>query len=134
MNSVEKGTALENVVQLLEETLNNRGQDGSKRKVEVRKHLTVDEAKYEIDVWVEEFHPIYGNQIYIYECKNWKKPVGRRELADFEQKIRISGAARGFFVAPKFTRDFENMAKKNRHVDLLKVGNDYAKCLDHLTG
>jgi Restriction endonuclease len=121
MNSLEKGNALERAVQSIEHTI-LRTSPALKEKtflIESKKIICVGGVHHEIDVFVT-IDPAPGYQsVSIFECKNWKEPIGKNEIINFSEKIKAAGATRGFFVAKEFTRDAEAQAKKDNRMELI---------------
>ena len=91
----EKGRALENVVHAIEHvilqfspTLHDKA-----FRIEPRKHISVDDVRHEIDIFVTvELAPGYAST-FIFECKNWSKAVGKNEVGNFSDKIGAADAA-----------------------------------------
>jgi hypothetical protein len=88
-------------------------------KFESKKIVTVDGARFEVDIFVTiDSAPGYSS-VVIFECKNWKKSVGTPEITHFSAKIEAVGATRGFFVAKSFTKDARALATKDKRITLL---------------
>lgn len=134
MTSNEKGKELEWAIQWLEEHIAERQavSHTANRTIQVNKHIKVAGVRHEIDVWVEEIRDIPPNFVYIFECKNWKKKVGKKVLPDFAKKIEDVGATHGFLVAPGFTKDAENLAKQYNRLTLLRADTDPSKLLSRI--
>lgn len=87
--------------------------------IEDKKVVIVDGVRHEIDVFVTiQAAPGYSS-VYIFECKNWKKSVGKTEILDFSAKVVAVQAAHGYFVAKSFTRDAIAQAEQNGRITLL---------------
>lgn len=57
--------------------------------------------------------------VFIFECKNWQEAVGKNEVIIFAEKIAVTQAQRGFFVAKSFTKDAQSQAATNPRISLL---------------
>src|SRR6266852_7424166 len=116
----DKGDALENAVAAIEEViLQSSVGMGRKPIVEKKKIIIVNEVRHEIDVYVTaDFAPDY-KPIFIFECKNWKEAVGKNEIIIFSEKIDVSRATSGCFVAKSYTSDAVNQAKQDPRITLL---------------
>ena len=75
--------------------------------------------KHEIDIYVTALIATGYESTFIFECKNWEAKVNKNELIVFSEKIAITGAQTGFFVAKKFTRDAKAQASKDSRIKLL---------------
>ncbi len=83
LNSYDKGQALEELVDALFST-------HPKFRVTDKRYVTGDE---EIDLVIQNnvekpFWIALQSPLIFFECKNWSKPVGTKELRDFEGKMR----------------------------------------------
>jgi hypothetical protein len=78
-------------------------------------------VRHEIDLFVSVDHGNGYTAIFIFECKNWKKKIGKIHITDFSEKVRVAPAQKGFFVAKSFTRDAKAQARKDPRVELLCV-------------
>src|SRR6266851_4985492 len=101
--SQDKGDALENAVAAIEEViLQSSVGMGRKPIVEKKKIITVNDVGHEIDVYVTaDLAPGY-NEIFI-----------------FSEKIDVSRATSGCFVAKSYTSDAVNQAKQDPRITLL---------------
>ena len=116
----DKGDALENAVAAIEEViLQSSAGMGRKPIIEKKKIIKVDQVRHEIDVYVTaDLAPGYRS-IFIFECKNWKEAVGKNEIIVFSEKIDVSRATSGCFVAKSYTSDAVNQAKRDPRITLL---------------
>lgn len=116
----DKGNALENAVAAIEEViLQSSAGMGRKPVVEKKKIIIVNEVRHEIDVYVTaDLAPGY-KPIFIFECKNWKEAIGKNEIIIFSEKIDVSRATSGCFVAKSYTSDAVNQAKQDPRITLL---------------
>ncbi len=84
MNKTEKGTSFENYIAFIYEQLLLLDKDNSVVKKNI--FLEKDQSKYQIDVYYE-FSKANIKHCVAVECKNWEKPVDRKEVAYFESYI-----------------------------------------------
>lgn len=116
----EKGNALENAVRGIESLLLSLSPSlrHETYKIESKKIISVGNVHHEIDVFVSVDLGSGYNSIFIFECKNWKDPVGKNEVIVFSEKIGVCQAQWGCIVAKAFTSDAENQAKKDPRIKL----------------
>ena len=110
------GDSLEETVQLLERAILQESAsyaDGT-FQFEPKKIIIVDDVRHEIDLYVSVDHGNGYTAIFIFECKNWKKKIGKSEIIEFSEKVKVAPAQKGFFVAKSFTRYARAQAKKTR--------------------
>jgi len=117
----KKGDALEDAVgkiekYLLKITPELREQDFT---IETKKRVTVDGGQREIDIYVTHKGDHGYGAIFIYECRNRKKPVSWEDAAAFSRKIEATNATWGCFVARKFTKGARAEAKNDSRLRLL---------------
>jgi len=119
--SLNKGRKLEKAVESIERILlaTNPSLKGAKLSIEGEKEIFVDGVKHQIDLFVRIEHGKGYNSTFIFECKNWKRNVGKNEIIIFEEKIKASKAQKGFFVAKEYTKFAKKQAKINKRVTLL---------------
>jgi hypothetical protein len=103
----EKGHALELAVHTIEELILESSPDLREQRpfqIQRRKTITVAGVRHEIDIYVSVKGSIGYDSAFIFECKNWKKPVGKNDMIVFSRKINVAVAQRGYFVAKTFTK------------------------------
>jgi len=116
----DKGDALENAVAAIEEViLQSSAGIGRKPIIEKKRILIVNGVRHEIDVYVTVDSAPGYRSIFIFECKNWKEAVGKNEIIVFSEKIDVSRATSGCFVAKSYTSDAVNQAKQDPRITLL---------------
>jgi hypothetical protein len=116
----EKGDALEAAVAAIEEfILQSSAALNKKPTIEKKKIIVVNGVRHEIDVYVTaDLGPGY-KPVFIFECKNWQEAVNKNEVIIFSEKIDVSQATSGCFVAKSYTADAEAQAKKDPRITLL---------------
>lgn len=122
----QKGDYLEDAVRLIEQTIlsSKPALKDFPFLIETKKIFIVDGVRHEIDVYVEIDMGHGYNSIFIFECKNWKDPVGKNEIIIFSEKVKATKAQKGYFVTSKFTHDAINQASQDKRIELLEVTND----------
>lgn len=127
--NAEKGDSLEKAVSLIQEAILQADPSlkGIKFSIERKRIVSIAGTRHEIDVWVET-HPVSRfKSIFIFECKNWQKPVGKNDVIIFSEKIKVVGANRGFLVAHRFTKDAVAQAKSDSRLEILECTGEFAK-------
>jgi len=79
-------------------------------RIEMNKTVKPQGVPHEIDVYVTELSP-GGDLIYLFECKNTKKPVDKNTVMILSKKAEAIGAKRSFLVALKFSKPARAQAK-----------------------
>ncbi len=79
-------------------------------KIEPNKTVSPLGVPHEIDVYVTE-QTSAGERIYLFECKNWKRRVGKEAVVSLKAKMNLVGAKRGFIVALRFGKHARTQAK-----------------------
>ena len=118
--ALEKGNALEQAVGAIETAILGvePAAKGKPLTVQYKKIIEVDGVRHEIDLYVIVDLGSGYTSIFIFECKNWAKPVSKNDIIIFSEKIKTIGAAHGYFVAPSFTEDARAQAKKDNRMTL----------------
>lgn len=121
---IEKGRELERVIELIEKTIFSVDHSFKDKdySIERNKVIVINRVKYEIDIYVE-FFKLGQKFIYIYECKNREKPVARKEITDFSDKIGVVSASKGFFIAKSFSKDSKNKANELKRIECIEVAS-----------
>lgn len=115
-----KGKQLEEAVKAIETAI-LQGEALGERclSIESNRVLVLDGVKHEIDIFVRIKLGNSYDATYLFESKNWAEPVGKDPLIVFAEKIRATGAARGFCVAPAFTEYAVAQARHDPRIVLL---------------
>jgi hypothetical protein len=116
-----KGDALERAVQVLETYILSTKHATKEAivTIEPKKIIDVNSVKHEIDIYITIDHGKGYESIFIFECKNWENKVNKNEIIVFSEKIAVTRASKGFFVAKSFTSDAEARAVQDRRMTLL---------------
>ena len=121
----QKGNDLEQAVRAIEDSILRTvpGYAEGTFKIQGNKVLVQNGVRHEIDVFVTASLAAGYDATFIFECKNWNAKVGKNELIIFSEKVAVSGAQRGFFVAKAFTKDAQAQAKKDSRIKLLTASH-----------
>lgn len=119
----EKGDRLEQAVLWIEKTILSSSPELQKNKfnIEPKKRFVVEGVTHEVDVYVEVDHGDGYVSKFLFECKNWKDPVGKNEIIIFSEKIDALVAQKGFFVAKTFAKDAIAQIKKDTRIEKVTV-------------
>ena len=125
----QKGSELEEAVKLLEQTIlkSKPGLKDAPFLIESKKIIVKNGVRNEIDVYVEIDLGHGYKSVFIFECKNWKDPVGKNDIIIFSEKIKLTNSQKGYFVAEKFTKDARNQAITDERIELLELTINEAK-------
>ncbi len=119
MTSQEIGDALEEAVRLIEQTILHSTAKDAIVTIEPKKVITVEGVKHEIDLYVTIDIGRGYESIYIFECKNWMRGVGKNSIIVFSEKIKVTKAQKGFFIAKRFGKHAIAQAKRDERMELL---------------
>ena len=134
-SSQDKGRLLEEGVRAIERHLLSTEAaiaDGD-LTIESRKIVIEAGVRNEIDLHITLRRPHGYDAVFIFECKNWKDKVGKNELIVFSEKIKVSKAQRGFFMAPSFTDDARAQAALDQRVELVTATAKEIEDVQHVT-
>ncbi len=117
----KKGDTLEEAVQLIESYIlgTNPATKEAIVTIEPKKIVVVKGVKHEIDIYISIDYGKGYKAYFIFECKNWKKKVGKDEIIVFSKKIDVVHAQKGYFIAKSFTRDAKAQAEQDDRIELL---------------
>ncbi len=121
MDSNMKGRALEDAVHAIETVIlaTVPGLQEDSFTIETRRRITVGGVLHKIDIWVETAVAKGYSSIFIFECKNQRRAVGKNDIAVFSEKVDAVRATHGYFVAKSFTKHAKAQAKKDPRMTLL---------------
>ena len=128
------GRQLEDAVRRIEETIieSDPVLKAAGFEIRTREKIRIKGVSHEIDVvvWVNK-NTAYSS-LHIFECKNWRKPIGKNEVILFAETIAASGAAKGYLVGKKFTKGAEAQALQYAQLRLVHCSSDFRSPLDLL--
>lgn len=112
----KKGKDLEYAVRRIEESIlaHNPSFAGANATIEQNKIVNVSGSRHEIDLWMVLHPGTHHEFIHIVECKNWKKPVGTKEVLALAGKRDEVGAHAASLIATKVSKDAKLLAEKHR--------------------
>lgn len=125
--AMEKGDALHRAVGAIEHTILSQSPALGEKTfvIEHKKVVRVNGVRHEVDIYVTvDPAPGYAS-IYIFECKNWEKPVGKNEITNFTEKSKVLNASHGYFVAKSFTKDARAQAALDGRMTLLLAEHEF---------
>jgi hypothetical protein len=117
---VEKGNALEAAVAAIEAHIlrTTPGLGENTFLIESKKTIKAGGVHHEIDVFVTIDLGNGYRSVFIFECKNWRDPVGKNEVIVFSEKIAAAQAQHGYLIGRSFTKDACFQAEKDSRVIL----------------
>ncbi|MGD0360160.1 MAG: hypothetical protein ABSC93_04790 [Bryobacteraceae bacterium] len=123
MAADDKGEALEIAVHAIEQVIleSSPALRGQRFYVERRKIVNIAGVRHEIDIFVTVGAAKGYESTFIFECKDWKKPVNKNELIVFSKKIDLVSAQRGYFVAKKLSKDAVAQAATDPRITVLSA-------------
>lgn len=116
-----KGRSLEDAVHAIEEAILATSPELRDRqfRIQPRKIVRVKGVRSEIDLHVTVPGPKGYDAVFIFECKNWKKRVGKNPIIVLKKKIEVFTAQRAFIIAQSYTRDARAEAAQDPRITLL---------------
>lgn len=130
-----KGRALEKAVETIERRI-LYSQPGLKEAniiIKPRKVVIVNGVKHEIDIFITIDHGKGYNLTTIFECKNRKEEVDKNDIVIFEEKIEVTQAQKGYFVARKYSSGAIARAKQNNRIELIEADEEISSALPEIT-
>lgn len=123
MTSLEKGNSLETAVRAIELAILRRvpGYNEKTFRIEGKKIIRASRVRHEIDVWVDVEVNDGHTETFIFECRNRKSKASKNDIIVFAEKIKVTHAQTGVFVAKDFTRDALAQAELEPRIELLRV-------------
>ncbi len=95
---------------LIEQTIfhNNPATKEAIITIETKKTIVVDGVRHEVDLFITVDYGIAGKEIYIFECKNWVKGVGKYAVAQArkDEKIELLVASTELDTLPPLITTF----------------------------
>ncbi len=123
MLPIQIGDELERAVHHIEETIVRSFPRLSEEDfdLEPKKIINAEGVRHEIDLYVKYSLPLGYDSVFLFECKNWKKPVDKNQIVVFSEKIKVTNAQRGFFVAKSYSKNAIAQASKDPKIELLSA-------------
>lgn len=131
-SSQRKGDALENSVKLIVQAVLEADPkyQGQKFTVETKVRDLTSGVPNEIDVMVTACPETDYESKFIFECKNWKKPVGKEVVQLFSKVVDAVRATRGFLVAKSITRHASEQIQMEPRVRFIRCSEDFVNPLN----
>jgi hypothetical protein len=125
--NTEKGRALEKAARLIQETIFKCDPKlkTSEFSIECNKTVSIDGVRHEIDILIKTLPGSSYESTSIFECKNWKEPVGKNEVILLGAKVKAISANRGVLVARRFTKDARAQANSDTRLSLVECTDDF---------
>ncbi len=120
----KQGAELESVLENILKSNTKNCSRNSKRIVTLNEHFTVNEIQFEIDVVTRTKTQDGSEEIELYECKDWKDPVGPKEVSWLKDKVDLLKAKHGYLVASKFSKSTVAYCKRFDSVSLQRLSKD----------
>jgi hypothetical protein len=123
----KKGRELEEAVRFIQESIlkTNPNLVGTKFSIEMDKIVKVLGVRHEIDVYVKTLPDSRFEATWIFECKDWKKPIGKNEVMILAGKVDAVKANRGFMVGRRFTKDAEAQVSQDARLKLVPCTDNF---------
>lgn len=127
--NLEKGNKLERAIGVIESLVleSNPNLKNKPFIIEPKKIVIIDGVRHEIDLYIEIDLGSGYKSIYLFECKNWDESINKNDIIVFSEKISVTQATKGYFVAKKFSRYAIAQAKKDSRIRLLKANEALSK-------
>jgi hypothetical protein len=131
---VKKGRDLERAVRFIQETIlqSDPRLKGSRCTIESNKIVNVQGVHHEIDVLVSTLPGSHYESTSIFECKDWKDPVGKNEVIILAEKVHAVRANRGFLVARKITTDAEAQLRRDTRLTFIECSDNFLSPLSKM--
>ena len=123
----QKGIALERATAFIQETLLKKDPRFSKANftIETRKILTVKGVPYELDVLVTPTEQSMYLGKVVFECKDWARPVDKKEVVILADKVDVVGASLGILVARSITKGAEALLEQKPRLRYVQCSDDF---------
>lgn len=130
----QKGRGLERAVRFIQETLlkSDPKLKGIEFTIEANKIAHISGVRHEIDLFVQTLPGSQFESAWIFECKDWKEPVGKNEVIILGEKVDALGASRGFLVARKITKHAEAQLKLDTRLTFIPCTDEFLSPLNSL--
>jgi hypothetical protein len=133
-HNAAKGRSLERAVKFIQHAILKCDPklQGTAFTVEANKIVNVSGVRHEIDVFVTTAQESPYEACWIFECKNWKKVVGKNEVMILAKKVAAIRANRGFIVAHRISRDATAQIKLEEKVSFIQCRDEFLSPLNGL--
>jgi hypothetical protein len=127
INSVRKGRALEDAVGFIQDAVlrSDPTFKGIEFTIDTRQTVKVKNVSYEVDVLVKTLLRTQLEATWIFECKNWARPVGRKEIQDLSTRVNALGATKGFIVAKSLSKNAYAQLEQEMRLEFIRCREDF---------
>jgi hypothetical protein len=124
---IEKGRALEQAVKFIQETILKSSPEltGTTFTIETNVRDTSSGVLHEIDVLVKTHLKTDYEATWIFECKNWSKPVDKNEVIILAEKVEALHASRGYLVAKSLTAEAQAQIGLKKRLEFICCTEDF---------
>jgi len=105
---------------------------GVKFSIEFNKIVTTAGVRHEIDVLVKTLPDSPYESVWIFECKNWKRTVGKNEPIIFAEKVNAINANRGIIVARKLSPSAKAQLKLDSRLSFVECTDEFLSRLNNV--
>jgi len=130
----KKGRSLERAVRFIQETIlkSDPKLQGAKFSIEVNKTVIISGVRHEIDVLIKTLPDSLYESVWIFECKNWDRTVGKNEPIIFTAKVNAICANRGFIVARKISKYAKAQLELDKRLSFVPCVDDFLSPLNSI--
>src|SRR6185503_4731197 len=89
-------------------------------------------VRHEIDVFVKTLPDSPYEASVVFECKNWKKPVGKDQVVVLAEKVNALNASRGILVARSLTKHAKAQLELHGRLSWVECSDDFESPLNSL--
>ncbi|HXT13493.1 MAG TPA: hypothetical protein VN873_18215 [Candidatus Angelobacter sp.] len=121
------GASLERAVKFIQEAIlkNDPKLKGIEFTIESNKVCVISGVRHELDVFVKTCPGSPYESSWIFECKNWRKTVGKNEVIILAEKVHALNASKGFLVAKKISKFAEAQIKRDERIKFIRCHDDF---------
>lgn len=105
---------------------------GTQFTIETNQHFTINGVRHEVDVLVKTLPASPYESVWIFECKNWKRTVGKNEPIVLAEKVKALRANRGFFVARRISKHAKAQLDQDKRLGFIPCTDDFLSPLNRL--
>lgn len=102
---------------------------GGQFTIELNKRITLNGTRHEVDVYVVTHPGTAYESIVLFECKDLKNSVAKKEVIHLKEMVDLVGATRGILVARKMSRDAAALLSTYRRLQYRQFSDDITSFL-----
>lgn len=124
---IAKGRDLEQAVKFIQETIleSSPNLKGTEFTIDTNVRDRSSGVLHEIDVLVKAHLNTDYEATWIFECKNWSKPVGKNAVIVLAAKVEALRASRGFLVAKSITSEAKAQLDQTKRLEFIRCSDDF---------